>query len=231
MQAAAEDAFRKSGATKGAVVVMDPHNGDVLAMLSYPPFDPNVFIPRVSQKVYDTLNDTPFHTGDLWYLCIGQGPVTVTPIQMAVMTSAVANGGKLLWPRLIERIEQQTTAPEKTVRIFAPVRIRGELNVKPANLEVVREAMLADVEDNEGTGKFARVAGFKIAGKTGTAEVKPGHDRQDRQNTWFVSFGPYESPRYVVVVLADEGGRSGGRTCAPVARRIYEAIQKFEAKG
>ena len=358
VQQAAEQAFRASGATKGAVVVMDPHNGDVLALVSYPAFDPNVFIPRVSPEVWKKLDDpnvnamfnratfgeympgsifkivvglacleaetldpsavfktkgyfqsghriikdrappgnydfrralakssneyfieqgvkaglrpimemgrqfflgektqmplmgeasglipsdawlkkmkaqgTPFQPGDLWYLSIGQGPVTVTPIQMAVMTSAVANGGKVLWPRLVQRIEQQTTAPEKTVpRIFPPVRVRGELNVKPAHLEAVREGMLADVEDNEGTGKFSRVAGFKIAGKTGTAEIKQG-DRQTGKNTWFVSFGPYEDPRYVVVVLADEGGRSGGGTCGPVARRIYEALQKLEAKG
>ena len=74
-----------------------------------------------------------------------------------------------------------------------------------------------------GTGKAAQIEGFAVCGKTGTAEIKGG-GRKDKV-TWFASFGPFESPRYVVIVMV-ESGRSGGGTCAPVARRIYQYLHQ-----
>lgn len=85
--------------------------------------------------------------------------------------------------------------------------------------------MRDDVSDPEGSGRAARLPGFAICGKTGTAEVKsPG--RRDKI-TWFASFGPYEAPRYTVIVMV-ESGASGGGTCAPVARRIYQFLHQRE---
>jgi cell division protein FtsI/penicillin-binding protein 2 len=86
--------------------------------------------------------------------------------------------------------------------------------------------MRDDVALDEGTGKGARVRDFAVCGKTGTAEVKAGRRLIDRI-TWFSSFAPYESPRYAVVVMVESGG-SGGGTCAPVARRIYEHLRDRE---
>jgi cell division protein FtsI/penicillin-binding protein 2 len=85
--------------------------------------------------------------------------------------------------------------------------------------------MRDDVSDVEGTGKASRLEGFAVCGKTGTAEIK-GNGRKDKV-TWFASFGPYEAPRYTVIVMVESGG-SGGGTCAPVAKRIYEFLRDRE---
>jgi cell division protein FtsI/penicillin-binding protein 2 len=85
--------------------------------------------------------------------------------------------------------------------------------------------MRDDVRDDEGTGKVARLEGFEICGKTGTAEIK-GNGRKDKV-TWFASYAPYEAPRYVVIVMV-ESGFSGGGTCAPVAKQIYEFFRNRE---
>lgn len=167
----------------------------------------------------------PWTEGDTALLSIGQGAVAVTPLQMAVMTAAVANGGKVLEPRLVLGIGGQGDAAPTT---FEP-KVRSELGVQPRHLERIREAMLADVEEDEGTGREAAILGMRVCGKTGTAEVKQGRVLVDKI-TWFVAFAPFESPRYAVVVVAESGG-SGGRTCAPVARQIFQAIQQREGAG
>ena len=102
--------------------------------------------------------------------------------------------------------------------------MRDDLGVNPANLEVIREAMLADVEEPRGTGHAAWIPGLKIGGKTGTAQIEQNSKVVDH-TTWFVSFAPVGEPRWVVVVMV-ESGASGGKTCAPIARQIYLALQK-----
>jgi len=163
--------------------------------------------------------------GNTAHVCIGQ-EIAVTPMQMAVMTAAIANNGRILWPRLVQKI--QSTDPmsrEDATRTF-PSRIRGELGVRPAHLQLIRQAMLDDVEDREGTGQKAFVPGFRVCGKTGTAEVTQGK-KVVGQITWFVSFAPFENPRYAVVVMV-ENGTYGGQTCAPVAQKIYQEIHRRE---
>ena len=160
-------------------------------------------------------------------LCIGQGPVSVTPLQMAVMVAAIANGGKVLQPRLVQRIEAQRGEFTEPVTMYAPARIRNELGVSRHSLDLVREAMLADVEDTEGTGKGAYIPGFRVCGKTGTAQVMNVRNQIIDHTTWFASFAPFEDPRYAVVAMV-ESGSSGGGTCAPIVRKIYQAILKQE---
>ncbi len=101
--------------------------------------------------------------------------------------------------------------------------------MKPENLRVIHEAMLADVEERGGTGTEAAVPGLKIGGKTGTAEVEHGGRIVDK-TTWFASFAPVDRPKWAVVVMV-ESGASGGKTCAPVAKKIYEALQRREREG
>jgi len=164
--------------------------------------------------------------GDTANLSIGQGDVTVTPLQVALMVAAIANGGSYFWPRLVERIDPQEGRTDESSRYYPPGRVRSRVGVSARSLEIMRQAMLADVEDADGTGRLASVPGFRIAAKTGTAEIKKGRTVVDKI-TWFASFGPYENPRYVVVVMV-ESGVSGGRTCGPVAREIYKAITERE---
>jgi penicillin-binding protein 2 len=173
--------------------------------------------------------------GETANLCIGQGSIAVTPLQMAVMTSAIANGGKIYKPRLVQRTEPQEQLPNgDAVEQFA-TELRGEVQVRQSNLQVVRAAMLADTEDSEGTAfpafhesdrRTPRLKLLRVCGKTGTAQVTKGKVVVDHI-TWFVSYAPYDKPRYAVVIMIESGG-SGGGTCAPVAEMIYQAIEKQE---
>jgi len=171
--------------------------------------------------------------GDTANLCIGQGEIDVTPMQMAVMISAIANGGAVLSPRLVERIEPQDPAAGGLATNFPAGVVRNRLTVHPRSLNILRDAMLADVESSEGSGRDAAVPGLKIGAKTGTAQVQDEHNRTIGHNYWFASFAPYESPKYAVVVLvqsAVESG-SGGAISGPIAHDIYETILKKQTAG
>ena len=172
--------------------------------------------------------------GGAWFdgntanISFGQGELAVTPLQVAVMIAAVANGGKVFWPRLVARTEAQDPFADAPPVPFPAGRIRGLINVSKRSLDILREAMLADVEAEEGTGKKAYVSGMRICAKTGTAQITTGK-KVVGHTVWFASFAPYENPRYVVVVMFEtEQGGSGGDTCAPVAQQIYLALQRRE---
>jgi penicillin-binding protein 2 len=167
--------------------------------------------------------------GDTANLCIGQGEITVTPLQLAVMTAAVANGGKVFRPRIVSRVDGgDTDVPPK---IFGPAEIVSEVRVNAYNLRLVQEAMLADVAERGGGGTNAFVPGFNVCGKTGTAQVRRPQSIGGGMDhvTWFASYAPFESPRYAVIVMI-ESGSSGGGTCAPKAGYIFKAIQKIEQR-
>lgn len=162
-------------------------------------------------------------------LCIGQ-EIDVTPLQMCVIACAVANGGKVWWPRLVDRIEPQDPLSDGQPLYYQKGRVRDNLGVKPSSIRILQEAMLDDTENAEGTAYQAFKGSpvdseLRVCGKTGTAqnEVNGGIT----YTTWFLSFAPYEHPRYAVVVMV-ENGSSGGGTCAPIAKEIYEAILKLE---
>lgn len=174
--------------------------------------------------------------GDTANLCIGQGEMAVTPLQMAVMTAAFANGGKVLSPRLVQRIESYDAMAPSPAQEFPAGQVRNHLGVSQRHLDTLRDAMLADTEDPEGTAypafrdfrqRSGQAAPMRVCGKTGTAQKKDSSGRLQDYITWFASFAPYEHPRYAVVVMV-ESGSSGGGTCAPVARDLYAAIQKLE---
>ena len=166
---------------------------------------------------------SPWTAGDTANLCIGQGDIEVTPLQMVSMVAAVANGGTLLQPRLVAQVEpQETPTPEHTTTFPARV-VRGDLRVSRRSLDILTKAMLADVENPLGSGRRAALPNLRICGKTGTAQT-PTREYV----VWFVSYAPYENPRYAVAVVVT-GGSSGGGTCAPIARDIYQGIVKREA--
>lgn len=170
--------------------------------------------------------------GNTANLCIGQ-EIAVTPLQMALLTAAVANGGRVFYPRLISRIEApEPDLGDSATTQFQP-RVRSDLGISSEYLALLREAMIADTEETGGTAYAAfhepdrvtpRLKGFRVGGKTGTAQIKQGLRVVDNI-AWFVSFGPGDHPRYAVVVMV-ESGSSGGGICAPVACKIYQAIQK-----
>jgi len=360
LQRAAEKALAEAQANvRGAVVVLDVRNGDILAMASAPAFDPNSYVAGLTQSEVDALNDpkfTPqinraidgayppgstfkiitalaclekgldpdevfdspgeyrasptarpigdtagagkfdfnkafyrssntyfihygmkaglekileiakrFHLGEKTKfpirpevaghvpkpdevglsirrsstadVCIGQ-EITTTPLQMACVIGAIANGGRIFWPRLVSHSSSPATGQEE--QLFAPGRLRDIVEMDPRHLELIRRAMLDDTEhpvDSTGgsgtayaffhRGATPYLPNFRVAGKTGTAEVKSTAANSPRRITWFDSYGPYENPRYAVVVMVEDGS-FGGPICAPVARKIYEAIVKRE---
>jgi penicillin-binding protein 2 len=166
--------------------------------------------------------------GDTANVCIGQGEVAVTPMQMAVAFAAIANGGNVFSPRLAARLEPQDPASAEAATNFPAGLVRDELGVSTRSLQTLHNAMLAETEDPEGTGKAAVVPGLRICGKTGTAQVQDEHNRIIGHNYWFASFAPYENPKYAVVVMVQSATEVGfgGSICAPIAHDIYETILK-----
>ncbi len=165
-----------------------------------------------------------WHPGETANLCIGQGAIAVTPLQMAVMVAAVANGGTVFKPRIAARTEPQGPFADRSVKRYPEGIVRGRVNVSRRVIDIIHEGMLMDVEWEDGTGHSARVAGYSIGGKTGSAETDKRIDGRKIKDTWFASFAPVEDPQYAVVVLVVDG-ISGGDSCAPVARRIYEVLR------
>ena len=185
-------------------------------------FEYRGYFPKIGEMV--KADGSRWMDGDTANLSIGQGEITVTPMQVALMIGAIANGGKLMKPRLVHSVEEQGEGG--VVEEMPPPQIEREINVKAKHLEWIRKAMLADVEEEHGTGRKAYIEGMGISGKTGTAQrrTRTGMDHV----TWFASFAPYSSPKYVVIVMIEERGASGGVRCAPIAKEIYKAIQKKE---
>ena len=172
----------------------------------------------------DEVRERGLGPGILADVSIGQ-QITVTPLQMAVVLSAVANGGKVYWPRIVDRLESGDVLSNDKPVVVKPGQLRSQISLQPRSWDIVRAAMRDDVADDEGSGKASRLKDFAVCGKTGTAEIK-GNGRKDKV-TWFTSFAPYEAPRYVVVVMVESGG-SGGGTCAPVAKKIYQFLHDRE---
>ncbi|HXF37178.1 MAG TPA: penicillin-binding protein 2 [Actinomycetota bacterium] len=165
--------------------------------------------------------------GDYVNMAIGQGYTLVTPLQLAMAYSAIANGGRLCQPRVALRV-QRPTGPDSAdvVRTFRPrcPRIRG---YTPEQFAFMRRA-LATVPVS-GTAAFA-FRGFpfdrvSVAGKTGTAEVPPHQDY-----SWFAAMVPAQDPEYVIVALVEEGGH-GSTTAAPIVRNVIEGLYGLPRSG
>ncbi len=170
----------------------------------------------------------PWQGGETLSTAIGQGYNLVTPLQIATTVSALANGGKLYQPRIVQSIR----APYgEMIREFPPVVTRN-IHVSPETLEFIREALWGVVNSPGGTGGRARVEGFDVAGKTGTAQViqrREGRSEhlppEQQDHAWFVCFAPAHQPQITVVALIEHGGH-GGAVAAPVARKVLENFYK-----
>ncbi len=162
-----------------------------------------------------------FQIGQAVNAVIGQGSTRVTLLQMATMYAAIANGGKLWLPQLVERVE----SPDgKVLEEFAP-RVRRELAVSPETLAIVRQALVGVVNQSKGTAYKARPKDIEVAGKTGTAQVRSGRAEggyEFNTHAWFVGFAPAGRPRIALAVLVEHGGH-GGDVAAPLAMDIVNA--------
>jgi penicillin-binding protein 2 len=155
----------------------------------------------------------PWFPGNTVMMSIGQGYLLATPLQLACAVAAIANGGVLVQPHLVQKV----TSPEgQLVKEFHPPK-RRELGLKDETLRLLQRAMAGAVEDRRGTAWRARVAGVSVAGKTGTAQNPHGED-----HAAFVCFAPVENPQIAIAVIVENGGE-GGLTAAPMARAVMEA--------
>lgn len=155
---------------------------------------------------------------DLATASFGQG-IAVTPIQMVRAVSVVANGGNLMEPHIVKEIKDESG---KTFEI-KPKVIREV--IKDSTASIVKEMMVAAIE--EGEAKFFRLKGFKIAGKTGTAQIPvAGHYDPDKTIASFVGFAPADNPRFVMLVRFDEPSASifGAETAAPTFFEIARQL-------
>jgi len=161
-----------------------------------------------------------FQIGQAVNAVIGQGSTRATLLQMATLYAAIANGGKLWLPQLVERVE----SPEgKTLEEFAP-RVRRELAVSPETLATVRQALVGVVNESKGTAYKARSKEIEVAGKTGTAQVqvaRPDGTHELGTHAWFVGFAPAGRPKIALAVLVEHGGH-GGDVAAPLAMEIVD---------
>ena len=160
-----------------------------------------------------------WQAGDTVNMSIGQGQVLVTPMQVARMMSAVANGGVLWRPRLVQRVERV----DGTLAYSSASKMTGRVDLSPIVWAFLRHA-LSGVVNEGGTGGAARIPGVDVAGKTGTAQsINKSDAAKGQDHAWFASFAPVQDPEVVVVVLVERGGK-GGQVAAPIARQIYQAI-------
>ena len=151
---------------------------------------------------------------DTALLSIGQGIISVTPLQLALYTAAIANGGKVWRPRLVKYVRDD----RGIIRYEEKTQVAGNLNVSEEQLDVVRRGMFKVVNSSGGSGRHGKVEGLKIYGKTGTAEIM--ENNEIRNITHFIAFATHEGRTYAMAVTV-EYGRSGGRTCAPLAAEFF----------
>ena len=175
-------------------------------------------------------------SGETLSAVIGQGYNLATPLQMLVLTSSVANGGKRLRPTVMKRIE----TPGGRLITENKIEILGNLPASSGTMDIIKNGLWEVVNKNYGTAWSARHGGgIEASGKTGTSQVvgrKEGDDEEKklpqhlRPHAWFVAYAPSSDPKIAVSVLVEHGG-SGSSAAAPVARELIKCYFNQESEG
>ncbi|MFH1503920.1 MAG: penicillin-binding protein 2 [Candidatus Omnitrophota bacterium] len=154
------------------------------------PYEKEGFVPTVKWK-QKTLKHN-WWTGDTLNLSIGQGFMSITPLQITVAINAFANGGYLVTPRLIKKIDN----------IDSGLSNKTPLGINNKNLKTIKEGMRGAVKFSDGTAHLLEKLNLEISGKTGTAQTK------GKSHSWFVGFFPYKDKTYTICVFLENGGSS-----------------------
>lgn len=154
------------------------------------------FLPSPEWKLKTT--GQPWYIGDTYHLGIGQGDVLATPLQIAAATGAIAQGTYWYQPHLIDGSVKKHSIP-----------------ITRQNVRVVQEGMRQAVTN--GSARSLSILSMPVAGKTGTAQI----GGTEKTHAWFTSYGPYETPKYVVTILLEEGG-AGDTDAVPIAKEIWQ---------
>lgn len=153
-------------------------------------------------------------------MSIGQGDCLATPLQLCAMVSTVANGGKYYKPRVVRRV----VAENGNILVSDTPKLEADLiqaGIKPADFELIRKGMWMAVNEPGGTAGKVKMPNMEVAAKSGTAQtIDKG---KYSNNSWIISFAPYQNPKYAVCVLAQNAG-SGGGVCGPLVHLIYRGL-------
>ncbi|MCP4751672.1 MAG: penicillin-binding protein 2 [Proteobacteria bacterium] len=175
--------------------------------------------------------------GDTPNVSIGQGSVTVTPLQLVNYVNVIANGGYLPRPRVVKNIilnnpDVESDEVDNIPKIRTIENVRRKVDIKPETLEILRRGMTLNVAGEDGTGKWARSNLVTMAGKTGTAQIvslktqqrlkkeKGEIDERLLDHAWFVAYAPIEKPKISAVVMIENG--RAGRNAARLMKKIMD---------
>lgn len=185
-----------------------------------------------SREWKQRVSKTKWYEGETISVAIGQGAVGVTPLQAAWAMGGLTTGGRLKQPHIVQPAEL------KKLGFPANEIVEEDYAIHESTVDIVVKGMWGVVNET-GTGHNAKVEGFDVGGKTGTAQVVGGKDagktkKEFKENAWFVGFAPYRNPEIVVAALIQNGGW-GGEAAAPVAHAVLETYYKkkigqFDAK-
>lgn len=154
----------------------------------------------------------PWYLGDTYHMAIGQGDILVTPLQMLNATSAIANGGTLFKPRIVDKIVDMKGDTKKEFQSD----ILAKDFIKKENIDIIKRGMRETV--TSGSGRSLNDLPVEVAGKTGTAQFS---NDLTRKHAWFEAFAPYNDPNISIIVLLEEGG-GGDEFAAPVAKEVLK---------
>ena len=177
--------------------------------------DPDLTIPMpVVESVFPAEMDLPVTAQS----AIGQRDVQATPMQMAMVSAAIANGGQLMTPYVVQTVRSAdlSRVSETKPELYSTA-------VSPGTAASLRDMMVGVVDSGSGTA--AKIPGVQVAGKTGTAQTSDGQ----APHAWFTAFAPADAPRVAVAVFVKNGGNAGdeatgGRVAAPIAKAVIEAV-------
>ena len=162
----------------------------------------------------------PWYPGETAMLAIGQGYVTATPLQINIMTSAIANGGVIVKPKI-----RKTDEKKPLLATGATQRLDAK------SVSFLKKALYGAVNEHRGTGIYARSEITSVSGKTGTAQVVSAKfestKKRFKDHAWFTSYAPSDSAEISVTVLVENGG-SGSVAAAPIAKKIIETYFRLK---
>ena len=153
-------------------------------------------------------------------LSIGQGEMMATPLQMAAVAAAVANGGKYYQPRIV----RQAVAENGEILVPDTPKMEVDLieaGISPEDFELIRRGMFMAANEPGGTARRVAIPNYQIAAKTGTTQTTD-MGRQSN-NSWMISFAPFEEPKYAIAMVVQNAG-SGGAVCGPLTQLIYRGL-------
>ena len=237
------DIAKKTGIERIAAMARRFGLGEVLD-LDLPGEKPGL-VPSKEWKL--AIDGVPWQQGETLIAGIGQGYLLATPLQLAIMTARLANGGRAVKPRMVKRVVP--AEPDPDADEAAAEEIAEELpslDISRGSLAVVKKGMDLVTNHERGTAYAARIRekGMEMAGKTGTAQVRriskaerrtrvlKNEERpwEERDHALFVAYAPVSRPRYAISVLVEHGG-SGSKAAAPLARDILAEAQRLDPLG